>query len=540
MDDKSSSLVPVSKPKKEKPAKSNTVNVVNKNNNKETAGKRSATTDSSSQSYQSNEADNLLKDWFGSSSFFGSDGSQSSGTDSTASQKTGKNGISNSKLTTTPPPTQAPSQQDESYFSCPSTTLDFSDVSHLNHLFNHSSPSLTTPTTSYSDSPPSTPSSTDSVFPFSASSHDLISANASSMVSDSASSQQSRPQTPQSDLTACPSSQLDFDDPSSVSLFMSSLWDTPPSADAVSSPSAHTKQKSSGKVDTKLIYDTLKSYSPTKPQPNFFHVNPHRNFFAIWQKTTPIIIGQLSKLGRNRQWQQREFRFDGLNLICLSPDAIPITAGDLVNLEDPDYINENWRSYFQPGQPPTPHLNHPLVATPLPKSSLVQHYQKPKWIIRIDEILDVSLLTRKGVRHPDCFVLNTTNRRYVLKCPNEKDLASWVYILQLMIRSYAKLSGANLNGNFSKTLGKKFGEEEAEGLKFSTFKSVKDKSKFFSLKNSSNSGLVTTPVGNYTGALQDPLNGDCKPIIQDWLRGIDHLIDSEYDCKVEGWLQNFA
>lgn len=149
-----------------------------------------------------------------------------------------------------------------------------------------------------------------------------------------------------------------------------------------------------------------------------------------------ILCGNLYKLGGNRQWQRRQFRADGFNLVCLSKEPIRAHTGS-VSIERPNYFEEDWRSYCHPTRPPTPRVTHPLIATASRDSPhRLEYHQPPKWVIPIGEIVEVSLLTRKGLRVTDSFVIHTRGRNYILKATNQHELASWIYMLQRMIVTY--------------------------------------------------------------------------------------------------------
>ncbi|KAJ9060692.1 hypothetical protein DSO57_1028204 [Entomophthora muscae] len=149
-----------------------------------------------------------------------------------------------------------------------------------------------------------------------------------------------------------------------------------------------------------------------------------------------ILCGNLYKLGGNRQWQRRQFRADGFTLVCLSKETIRAPAGAL-SVERPNYAEQDWRSYCHPTRPPTPRITHPLVATASRDSThRLEYHQAPKWVIPIGEIVEVSLLTRKGLRVTDSFVIHTRGRNYILKATNQHELASWIYMLQRMIVTY--------------------------------------------------------------------------------------------------------
>ncbi|KAI0225372.1 hypothetical protein L0F63_001978 [Massospora cicadina] len=150
-----------------------------------------------------------------------------------------------------------------------------------------------------------------------------------------------------------------------------------------------------------------------------------------------ILCGQLYKLGGNRQWQRRQFRADGFTLVCLSKEPIrgPPGTGPL-KIVRPNYFAEDWRQHYHPTQPPTPRLTHPLLATASRGSHQLAYHQAPKWIIPLGDMVEVSLLTRKGLRVTDSFVIHTRGRNYILRATNQHELASWIYMLQRMIVTY--------------------------------------------------------------------------------------------------------
>jgi hypothetical protein len=145
----------------------------------------------------------------------------------------------------------------------------------------------------------------------------------------------------------------------------------------------------------------------------------------------PIFTGRLYKLGRNRHWQRREFRFDGSYLVCLRPRRERLAA-NTVRLLQPQSPDDG----FYDTQPPLPMIGHPLIATEAADGSgWVRYYQAPKWVIPIADMVDISLVTRRGIKVRECFAIITRERQYVLRGRDRRELACWLFLLKRMVNA---------------------------------------------------------------------------------------------------------
>ncbi|KAK9708248.1 hypothetical protein K7432_009763 [Basidiobolus ranarum] len=183
---------------------------------------------------------------------------------------------------------------------------------------------------------------------------------------------------------------------------------------------------------------------------------------------SPIFKGFLYKLGSNRQWQKREFRTDGFMLVCLEKKKVKVQPKTIIlaKYSTPDDLqtrDPELRELFYPTNPPLPHISHPLVATASPiedsirPGQYVEFYQPPKWIIPLSDILAVTLLARNGYKVKRCFVIYTSERKYILRAQTDMETACWVYLLKRMAEKRhhemnALESGLRLPSNHSTSL----------------------------------------------------------------------------------------
>jgi hypothetical protein len=152
------------------------------------------------------------------------------------------------------------------------------------------------------------------------------------------------------------------------------------------------------------------------------------------QDEVPVFIGRLYKLGGNKHWQRREFRFDGTHLVCLRPKREKV-APRTVRYLQPRTFEEG----FYNTDPPLPRVGHPLIATADPDNSgWTRYYQAPKWVIPVSQIEDVTLLTRRGVKVRECFAIITKQRQYVLRGRDRRELACWLFLLKRMVNAFRK------------------------------------------------------------------------------------------------------
>ncbi|KAI9592667.1 hypothetical protein BDF19DRAFT_450575 [Syncephalis fuscata] len=149
------------------------------------------------------------------------------------------------------------------------------------------------------------------------------------------------------------------------------------------------------------------------------------------EQEQPIFTGRLYKLGRNRHWQRREFRFDGSYLVCLRPRRERLAA-NTVRLLKPQSPDDG----FYDTKPPLPMVGHPLIATETADGSgWVRYYQAPKWVIPIADMEEISLVTRRGIKVRECFAIVTRERQYVLRGRDRRELACWLFLLKRMVNA---------------------------------------------------------------------------------------------------------
>ncbi|ORX81914.1 hypothetical protein K493DRAFT_370763 [Basidiobolus meristosporus CBS 931.73] len=177
------------------------------------------------------------------------------------------------------------------------------------------------------------------------------------------------------------------------------------------------------------------------PIPKNNGISPYSRIQPSMADDSPVFKGTLYKLGRNRQWQEREFRTDGFLLVCLTTKKIKVNPGSVLlasytTAEDPELL-----AHFYPTSPPLPRISHPLIATACIGGKTPDHgqyvdfYQPPKWIIPLSDVLEVTLLTRNRYKMKKCFVIHTSERKYILRARTEMETNCWLYLLRRTLLS---------------------------------------------------------------------------------------------------------
>jgi len=179
-----------------------------------------------------------------------------------------------------------------------------------------------------------------------------------------------------------------------------------------------------------------------------------------------IFSSYLLKKSRKGRFQKRIFRFDGIMLICLSPQRIPLPFNkNLSNFDPSDFFDPTNRDIYKkmltryyPSNPSMPELTNPLIACANKRNNRrgvgrvnpdmhSPHYHVPKWIIPITSITGfrANLPNSKSLKSnlSRTFTIKTDDRNYVLRAPNPTTFVQWMTIGEGIINANIKAAQSN-------------------------------------------------------------------------------------------------